>query len=66
MTGFSPYYLLYGRLLLLLIDIEFRVMTPDLSETITLKYIIELQRKLEYAFRKVNAFSRKGAQRSKR
>ena len=51
-TGFSPYYLLYGRHPLLPIDIEFGVMTPDLSETVTLKYVEELQRRLEYAFRK--------------
>ena len=65
-TGFSPYYLLYGRHPLLPIDIEFGVMTLDLGETITLKYVKELQRRLEYAFRKANAFSRKEAQRSKR
>ena len=44
-TGFSLYYLLYGRPPLLPIDIEFGVMTPDLSETITLKYVKELQRR---------------------
>ena len=59
MTSFSPYYLLYGWHPLLPIDIEFGVMTLDLSETITLKYVKELQRRLEYAFRKE-------AQRSKR
>ena len=64
--GFSPYYLLYGRQPLLPIAIEFGVMTPDLSEMVTLKYVKELQRRLEYAFRKANAFSRKEAQRSKR
>ena len=64
-TGFSPYYLLYGRHPLLPIDIEFGVMTPDLSETVTLKYVKELQRRLEYAFRKATAFSEREAQRSK-
>ena len=34
-TGFSPYYLPYGRHPLLPIDIEFGVMTPDLNETVT-------------------------------
>ena len=66
MTGFRPYYLLYGRHPLLPNDIEFRVMTPDLSETVTLKYVKELQRRLEYAFKKAAAFSKKEAQRSKR
>ena len=46
------------------IDIEFGVMT--LSETVTLNYVKELQRRLEYAFRKAAAFSKKEAQRSKR
>ena len=58
-TGFSPYYLLYGRHPLLPIDIEFGAMTPDLNETVTLKYVKGLQRRLDYAFRKVEAFSRK-------
>ena len=34
-------------------------MTPDLNETVNLKYVKELQRRLDYAFRKVEAFSRK-------
>ena len=33
-TGFSPYYLLYGRQPLLPIDIEYGVFTPELSEAI--------------------------------
>ena len=41
-------------------------MTPDLNETVTLKYVKELQRRLDYAFRKAEAFSRKEAQRSKK
>ena len=65
-TGFSPYCLLYGRHLLLHIDIEFGVVTPDLSETVTLRYVKVLQRKLEYAFRKAAAISKKEVQRSKR
>ena len=60
MTGFNSYYLLYGSHPLLPIDIEFAVMT------VTLKYVKELQRRLEYALRKAAAFSKKEAQRSKR
>ena len=51
-TGVSPYNLLYGKHPLLSIDIEFGVMTPDLSKMVTLKYVKELQRRLEYVFRK--------------
>ena len=66
MTGFSPCYLLFGRHSLLPTYIESGVMTPNLSETVTLKYVKELQRILEYAFRKAIAFCKKEAQRSKR
>ena len=65
-TGFSPYYLLYGQHPLLSIDIEFSVMTPDLNEVVTSKYVRALQRWLEYAFKKVAKFSKKEAMRSKR
>ena len=64
-TGFSPYYLLYGRQPLLLIDIEYGVFTPDLSEAITYKYVQELKSRLENAFNKANKFCVKEAIRSK-
>ena len=64
-TGFSPYYLLYGRHPLLPIDIEFGVMIPDLMEVVTLKYVHRLQKRLNYAFKKAADFSRKEALRSK-
>ena len=63
--GFSLYYLLYGWHPLLLIDVEFGVMTPDLREVVTSKYVKELQRRLKYAFKKVAKFSKKEAIRSK-
>ena len=65
-TGFSPYYLPYGRHPLLPIDIEFGVMTPDLNEVVTSKYVKALQRRLEYALKKAAKFSKKEAMRSKR
>ena len=64
-TGFSPYYLLYGRQPLLPIDIEFGVFTPELSEAITYKYVQELKARLENAFKKSNEFCAKEAVRSK-
>ena len=51
-TGFSPYYLLYGQHPLLPIDIEFGVMTPDLTEVVTLKYIHGLNKRLDYALKR--------------
>ena len=60
-TGFSPYYLLYGRHPLLPIDIEFGVFTPELSEAVTYKYVQELKKRLENAFHKANDFCAKEA-----
>ena len=64
-TGFSPYYLLYGRQPLLLIDIEYGVFTPELSEAIMYKYVQELKSGLKNAFNKANKFCVKEAIRSK-
>ena len=64
-TGFSPYYLLYGRQPLLQIDIEYGIFTPALSEAITYKYVQELKSRLENAFNKANQFCGKEAIRSK-
>ena len=64
-TGFSPYYLLYGRQPLLPIDIEYGVFTPELSEAIMYKYVKELKSRLENAFNKANQFCAKEAIRSK-
>ena len=64
-TGFSPYYLLYGRHPLLPIDIEFGVFVPELSEAVTYKYVQNLKKRLENAFWKANAFCEKEAVRSK-
>ena len=54
-TGFSPYYLLYGKHSLLPMDIKFGVFVPKLSE----------ERRLENACQKANAFCEKEAIRSK-
>ena len=57
--------LLDGRHPLLPIDIEFSVFVPELSETITYKYVQELKKRLENAFQKANAFCEKEPLRSK-
>ena len=41
-------------------------MTPDLTETVTLKYVHGLQKRLEYAFKKAADYSKKEALRSKK
>ena len=64
-TGFSPYYLLYGRQPLLPIDTEYGVITPELSEAIMYKYVQELKSRLENAFNKANQFCAKEVIRSK-
>ena len=64
-TGFSPYYLPYGRHPLLQIDIEFGVFISELSEAITYKYVQESKKRLENAFQKANTFCKKEALRSK-
>ena len=62
-TGFSPYYLLYGRHPLL--PVKFGVFVPKLSEAITYKYVQELKKRFKNAFQKANAFCEKEAIRSK-
>ena len=50
---------------MLLIDIEYGVFTPELSEAITYKYVQEFKSRLENAFNKANQFCAKEAIRSK-
>ena len=56
---------MYGQHPLLPIDIEFGVFVPELSETVTYKYVQNLKNRLENAFQKANAFCDKEAVRSK-
>ena len=65
-TGFSPYFLMYGRQPLLPIDIEFGVLTPDVTVVATQKYVQMLKHQLEWAYNKAREVSTKEAERSKR
>ena len=65
-TGFSPYFLMYGRQPLLPVDIEFGVFTPDVTGVATQKYVQMLKHRLEWAYNKVREISTKEAIRSKR
>ena len=51
-TGFSLYYLLYGRHPILPIDIEFGVRQVDLAESASHKYVGNLQNGLKWAYKK--------------
>ena len=51
-TGFSPYFLMYGRQPLLPIDIEFGVFTPDVTGVATQNYVQMLKHQLEWAYNK--------------
>ena len=64
-TGYSLYYLMYGRHPLLLIDIEFGVFTPDISEVATHKYVQWLRHRLEFAYTKAREFSAREARKIK-
>ena len=64
-TRYSPYYLMYGHHPLLPIDIEFGVLTPDIPEVVTHKYVKKLKHHLEYAYQKAREFSMREAKKNK-
>ena len=65
-TGFSPYYLLYGRQPMLPIDIQFGVRTPDLAETTTHKYVQKLKKRFQWAYQRAKEVNDKEIKRHKR
>ena len=56
-TGFSPYFLMYGRHPLLPIDIKYGVHPTDKSFAATHKYVKGLEQRLAWAYEKAREVS---------
>ena len=65
-TGFSPYYLMFGRVPRLPIDVEYGVTQPEIMEKSRQKYARKLRARLNWAFRVAKDVNEKEAERQKR
>ena len=65
-TGFSPYYLMYGRLPHLPIDIEYGVTQPELIDQSRQSYARKLQAHLNWTFKVAKDVNEKESQHQKR
>ena len=65
-TGYKTHTLMFGRELLLSIDVEFGVHTSDIATITTHKYIQKLQNKMKWAFKKAKELSLKESDRQKK
>ena len=64
-TGFSPYFLMYGRYPRLPIDIEFGVTQPNWEATSQKAYAQKLRHRLKWAYETARAYNEKESKRNK-
>ena len=65
-TTYSPYYIMFGRHLRLLIDVEFGLPKPNCGDRSSKsRYIQKLGRRLNYAYQKASKYSDQQAQKYK-
>ena len=65
-TGFSPFLLMFGQIPRILINVEFGVTLPDLSDTSRQNYAQKLKAHLRWAYRKAHEVNLKESARHKR
>ena len=65
-TGFSPFYLMFGRHSMLPVDVQFGVRIPDIVPSTSHVYIQKLQRRLEWAYEAANVINQKESECSKK
>ena len=65
-TGFSPYFLMFGRHPRLPMDYQMGINRNDLCNTSKSKFVSELQERLQYAYDTAEKLAQKEAERSKK